>query len=45
MELIRNGWFVEENEPLWPGQCFSLKIKSVLHHEKSKYQDILIVET
>ena len=39
-----DGWFNEESE-LWPGQCFSLKIKKVLHKEKSKYQDIQLVET
>ena len=36
-------WFSEVNE-LWHGQAFSLKIKKVLHHEKSPYQDILVLE-
>lgn len=39
-----DGWFNEIND-LWPGQCFSLKVKKVLHEEKSKYQDIKLVET
>jgi spermidine synthase len=26
----------------WPGQCFSLQIEKILHHEKSKYQDVLV---
>uniref|UniRef100_A0A336MFX1 CSON014291 protein n=1 Tax=Culicoides sonorensis TaxID=179676 RepID=A0A336MFX1_CULSO len=45
MDAIRNGWFSEISEELWPGQCFSLKIKEVLHEEKSKYQDIKLVQT
>ena len=36
-------WFSEVNE-LWHGQAFSLKVKQVLHHEKSPYQDILVFE-
>ncbi|XP_055534366.1 spermidine synthase isoform X2 [Wyeomyia smithii] len=38
-------WFSEVSEQLWPGQCFSLKIKKVLHEERSKYQDIKILDT
>ncbi|PIO66228.1 hypothetical protein TELCIR_12066 [Teladorsagia circumcincta] len=26
----------------WPGQAFSLKVKEVLFHEKSEYQDVLV---
>lgn len=40
-----DGWFNEVCDELWPGQCFSLKVKKVLHQEKSKYQDIELVET
>lgn len=36
-------WFSEVNE-LWHGQAFSLKVKEVIHQEKSKYQDILVLE-
>lgn len=36
-------WFSEVND-LWPGQSFSLKVKEVVHHEKSKFQDILVLE-
>lgn len=39
-----DGWFNEVND-LWPGQCFSLKVKKVLHEETSKYQEIKLVET
>ncbi|KAM7359573.1 spermidine Synthase [Cochliomyia hominivorax] len=45
MDAIQNGWFSEIQNELWPGQCFSLKVKKILHEEKSKYQDIKIVET
>ncbi|XP_060534098.1 spermidine synthase [Cylas formicarius] len=44
MDQIRAGWFSEISD-LWPGQCFSLKVQEVLFHERSKYQDVLIVQT
>lgn len=44
MDAIRNGWFSEINE-LWPGQCFSLQIKEVLHEERSDFQDIKLIDT
>ncbi|XP_055386739.1 spermidine synthase [Condylostylus longicornis] len=45
MDVIHNGWFSEIQNELWPGQCFSLKVKKILHEEKSKFQDIKIIET
>ncbi|RDW74214.1 hypothetical protein BP5796_07656 [Coleophoma crateriformis] len=30
---------------MWPGQAMTLKVKKVLHHEKSRYQDVLIFES
>lgn len=42
--LYLDGWF-REIGPLWPGQAMTLKVKQVLHHEKSKYQDILFFES
>ena len=30
---------------MWPGQAMTLKVNKVLHHEKSKYQDVLIFES
>lgn len=41
---IRNGWFYE-SATFWPGQANALKVKKILHHEKSKYQDILFFES
>ncbi|CAK7215362.1 putrescine aminopropyltransferase [Sporothrix curviconia] len=43
-ETIKDGWFREINH-MWPGQAMTLKVKKVLHHEKSKYQDVLIFES
>ena len=43
---IENGWFAEKEEPsLWAGQRFSLKVKEVLHTEKSEFQDILVFDS
>ncbi|KAH8722749.1 S-adenosyl-L-methionine-dependent methyltransferase [Phaeosphaeriaceae sp. PMI808] len=41
---IQDGWFREISN-MWPGQAMTLKVKEVLHHEKSKYQDVLIFES
>lgn len=41
---IDNGWFREESED-FPGQSFSLKIKNILHHTKSEFQEILVFES
>ncbi|KAG7007049.1 spermidine synthase [Physcia stellaris] len=41
---IKDGWFREIGD-LWPGQAMTLKVNSVLHHEKSKFQDVLIFES
>ena len=30
---------------MWPGQSFGLKVKNVLHTEKSQFQDILVFES
>lgn len=45
MDKIRNGWFSEISDDLWPGQCFSLKVNKVLHEETSAFQEISILET
>ncbi|KAI9830873.1 MAG: putrescine aminopropyltransferase [Phylliscum demangeonii] len=41
---IKDGWFREISD-MWHGQAMTLKVKEVLHHEKSKYQDVLIFES
>ncbi|KAJ3275640.1 hypothetical protein HDV01_007643 [Terramyces sp. JEL0728] len=41
---ISNGWF-KETTALWPGQAMTLEVKEVLHHEKSKYQDVLVFQS
>lgn len=30
---------------MWPGQAMSLKVNHIIHHEKSKYQDVLIFQS
>ncbi|MCO5549525.1 hypothetical protein L7F22_002997 [Adiantum nelumboides] len=42
--LVRDGWFHETNSQ-WPGQAMSLRVRRILHTEKSKYQDVLIFES
>jgi hypothetical protein len=42
--LCPDGWFREISN-MWPGQAMTLKVKEVIHHEKSKYQDVLIFES
>uniref|UniRef100_A0A7S1G1I8 PABS domain-containing protein n=3 Tax=Corethron hystrix TaxID=216773 RepID=A0A7S1G1I8_9STRA len=45
LDLIdENGWF-HEYGTLWPGQAMSLKVKEVLDHHRSKYQDLLVFES
>ncbi|KAL0476833.1 spermidine synthase [Acrasis kona] len=44
MNAIGEGWFSEISE-MWPGQAASLKVKSVLHKEKSNFQDIIVFES
>lgn len=43
-QYLVDGWF-REISPLWPGQAMSLKVKKILHVEKSPYQDILVFES
>ena len=43
MDGIRPGWF-SELSTLWPGQCLSLEVDEVLFHEKSKYQDVMVIQ-
>ncbi|OJD14136.1 spermidine synthase [Emergomyces pasteurianus Ep9510] len=41
---IKDGWFSEISD-MWPGQAMTLKVNQILHHEKSKYQDVLVFES
>lgn len=41
---IVDGWF-KETTAMWPGQAMTLQVKKILHHEKSKYQDVLVFES
>lgn len=44
MDLVIDGWFHERGE-LWPGQAMSLKVKKILTHHRSLYQDVLVFES
>ncbi|KAM5486783.1 putrescine aminopropyltransferase [Microsporum canis] len=41
---IKDGWFSEISD-MWPGQAMNLRVNQILHHEKSKYQDVLVFES
>ncbi|KAK9496301.1 Spermine/spermidine synthase-domain-containing protein [Lipomyces doorenjongii] len=42
---IKDGWFREISDELWPGQAMTLRVNQILHVEKSKYQDVLVFES
>lgn len=42
---IKDGWFAEVSDTMWPGQAMSLKVEKVLYAEKSKYQDVLVFKS
>ena len=44
MDAIHEGWF-SELSTMWPGQCLSLEVDEVVYHEKSKYQDVMVLQT
>ena len=43
--LIIDNWFHERQPELWGGQAFTLQIKEILYHQKSKFQDVLVFES
>lgn len=44
MNSMKSGWFSELND-LWPGVALSLEVEEILHSERSRFQDILVVKT
>jgi len=44
MDAVHEGWF-SELSTMWPGQCLSLEVDKVLCHDKSKYQDVMVLQT
>ncbi len=38
-----DGWFYE-TDTMWPGQRFGLKVKAVVHAERTAFQDVLIFD-
>lgn len=43
--MIKDGWFAEISDTMWPGQAMSLRVKKILNVEKTKYQDLLVFES
>ena len=37
------NWFYEKGDT-FPGQVLGLEVKNILFHEKSKYQDVMVIE-
>lgn len=44
MDAVHKGWF-SELSTMWPGQCLSLQVDEVLCHDRSKYQDVMVLQT
>lgn len=42
---IKDGWFSEVSDTMWPGQAMNLRVEEVLHSERSKYQDVLVFKS
>lgn len=42
---VKDGWFAEISDTMWPGQAMSLKVEKILHVEQSKYQDVLVFKS
>ncbi|KAH3757780.1 putrescine aminopropyltransferase [Pelomyxa schiedti] len=40
-----DGWFNELSPQMWPGLAQSLKVGSVLHSERSEYQDLCVFDS
>jgi len=39
------GWYTEDSkQAVYGGEALSLKVREVLHHQKSEYQDILVLD-
>lgn len=43
MNSLQQGWFTESDT--WCGAGLSMQVEEVLHHEKSPYQDIMVLQT
>ncbi|ESX02214.1 hypothetical protein KL918_003758 [Ogataea parapolymorpha] len=43
--MIKDGWFAEVSDTMWPGEAMSLKVNKILYSQRSKYQDVLVFES
>ncbi|GMM33996.1 spermidine synthase [Saccharomycopsis crataegensis] len=42
---IKDGWFHEISDTMWPGQAMALRVEKILFAGKSKYQDVLVFKS
>lgn len=42
---VKDGWFSEVSNTMWPGQAMNLRVDKILHVEQSKNQDILVFKS
>ncbi|QBM90358.1 spermidine synthase /spermine synthase [Metschnikowia aff. pulcherrima] len=42
---IKDGWFAEISDTMWPGLAMLLKVEKVLYSQRSKYQDVLVFKS
>lgn len=42
MNALKEGWFTEMDNSLFPGHCFSLEVDEILYEGKSKFQNIVV---
>lgn len=42
MNQIKDNWFSEIDNELWPGHAFSLEVNQLLYNKKSQFQDIIV---
>eukprot|EP01130_Rhizamoeba_saxonica_P001821 TRINITY_DN11657_c0_g1_i1.p1 TRINITY_DN11657_c0_g1~~TRINITY_DN11657_c0_g1_i1.p1 ORF type:complete len:287 (+),score=63.39 TRINITY_DN11657_c0_g1_i1:50-910(+) len=45
MNELKEGWFSEVNQKLWPGGCFSIEVKNHILTETTPYQKIEVFES
>lgn len=43
--MVKDGWFHEINNNMWPGQSLGLQVNKILYAQRSLYQDVLVFES
>lgn len=44
LNVVKDGWFTELST-MWPGQGLSFKVEEVLFRERSKFQDVCVLDS